>query len=135
MPSMAIVQLPQIYPKMILVLIWPTSTSTCMSTSNLRLYLHLRLYLRLHLYPYLYLYSVCGVYNTVGAGQDIIWSVASSPDGTRIASCSADLTVRIWDAVAGKCLHVLVAEALLKNVGVSKIRGPPIDPKTGTIAF
>jgi len=36
-----------------------------------------------------------------------ILGVALSRDGQRIASCSMDGTTRLWDAVSGKCLHVL----------------------------
>ena len=36
-----------------------------------------------------------------------IFSVTYSPDGSRLASASADGTVRIWDLATGSCLHVL----------------------------
>ena len=33
-----------------------------------------------------------------------VWSVAVSPDGTRVASGSADTTIRIWDISTGKVI-------------------------------
>jgi len=32
----------------------------------------------------------------------IVWSMAWSPDGRRIASASSDTTIKIWDAAAGR---------------------------------
>ncbi len=34
-------------------------------------------------------------------------SVAFSPNGKAIASCSYDKTIRVWDASTGQCLHTL----------------------------
>jgi WD40 repeat protein len=39
-----------------------------------------------------------------------VFSVEYSPDELRLASTSADGTVRIWDLVTGACLHVLAHE-------------------------
>ena len=36
-----------------------------------------------------------------------VWSVAISPDGTKIASASGDYTVKIWDIQTGKILETL----------------------------
>lgn len=36
-----------------------------------------------------------------------VWSVAFSPDGTRLASASADLTVKVWDTSTGQSLWAM----------------------------
>jgi WD40 repeat protein len=30
-----------------------------------------------------------------------------SPDGTKVVSCSNDMTVRVWDVSRGECIHTL----------------------------
>jgi WD40 repeat protein len=44
---------------------------------------------------------------TLEGHSDRVWSVAFSPDSARLASGSADRTVKIWDASSGKCLQTL----------------------------
>jgi len=39
--------------------------------------------------------------------NDNIWSIAFSPDGTKIASGSSDRTVKIWNSHTGQCLKTL----------------------------
>jgi len=36
-----------------------------------------------------------------------IYSMAFSPDGTRIVSGSDDKTIKLWDTLTGECLHTL----------------------------
>ncbi|MGH3854127.1 MAG: pentapeptide repeat-containing protein [Pseudonocardiaceae bacterium] len=38
---------------------------------------------------------------------DVVWSVAWSPDGTRLLTGGADASVRVWDAATGEPLHQL----------------------------
>ncbi len=46
--------------------------------------------------------------NTLRGHSHQIWCVAFSPDGSLIASCSDDHSIRLWDANTGDCLRTLL---------------------------
>jgi hypothetical protein len=48
---------------------------------------------------------------TLRGHTDVLWSAVFSPDGTRIATASADGTARIWDATTGKELLTVKGSA------------------------
>ncbi|SLM37548.1 nacht and wd40 domain protein, partial [Lasallia pustulata] len=44
---------------------------------------------------------------TLEGHSHLVTAVAFSPDGKQLASCSYDMTVRIWDAATGATLQTL----------------------------
>ena len=52
---------------------------------------------------------------TLKGHSDDVYSVAYSPDGTKIVSGSTDGTIKIWDANTGACLQTLEVHSLFVN--------------------
>ena len=44
---------------------------------------------------------------TLEGHSDYVFSVSFSPDGTKVASGSDDMTVKLWDVTSGECLQTL----------------------------
>ena len=44
---------------------------------------------------------------TIRADSNELWSVAWNPDGKRLATGGSEGSVKLWDAVTGRALHVL----------------------------
>ena len=58
---------------------------------------------------------------TLKGHSESVWSVAYSPDGTKIISGSEDKTIKIWDANTGACLKTLEGH----KYGVSSVAYSP----------
>ncbi|WP_224312118.1 WD40 repeat domain-containing protein, partial [Trichormus variabilis] len=54
--------------------------------------------------------------------EDLVRSVAFSPDGERIVSGSYDETIRIWDAATGDCLRV-ISYKLCAGLNITGVTG------------
>jgi WD40 repeat protein/serine/threonine protein kinase/DNA-binding XRE family transcriptional regulator len=65
---------------------------------------------------------------------DEVLAVAFSPDGTRIATASADGVAKIWDATAGRELLTLTGSIQAVNPGASKVSTLAFSPDGTRIA-
>jgi serine/threonine protein kinase/WD40 repeat protein len=72
---------------------------------------------------------------------NMVWQVAWSPDGKRLASCSSDGSVKVWSIPERKLLHTLVGQAgIIVGVAwspdgrqIASVSRPPIGPGGGEI--
>jgi COMPASS component SWD3 len=45
----------------------------------------------------------------------LVWSVAFSPDGRTLASCSSDDTIKLWNVATGQVINNLKGHSDLKG--------------------
>ncbi len=65
---------------------------------------------------------------TLVGHQDPVWSIAWSPDGTRLATASEDKTVQLWEATQGRKLQTLTGH----QAGILSIVWSPDGSKLAT---
>ena len=67
---------------------------------------------------------------TLGGHTEVVWQVAFSPDGRRLASCSVDKTVRLWNVADGA--H---AQTLAHPEGVTSVAYSPDGRHLATASY
>lgn len=50
-------------------------------------------------------------------------SIAFSPDGETLASCSIDGTIRLWEVETGKCLTILTVDRPYEGLNITGVTG------------
>jgi WD40 repeat protein len=71
------------------------------------------------------LWDVCTgeVLKTLQGHTDSVRTVAFNPDGTIIASGSADETIKLWDVRNGECLKTLRADRPYEGMNITGVTG------------
>ena len=57
------------------------------------------------------------------AHQGTVQALRRSPDGTKLASCGDDGTIKIWDLDGGEHLHTLRRDRPYERLNITGIRG------------
>jgi WD40 repeat protein len=71
----------------------------------------------IHIFDYRYLWRLCHLdLFTLRGHNSYVYSVAFSPDGTRLATASADRTAKIWDVSTGQMVRNLPAQSHVLSV-------------------
>ncbi|KAH7302810.1 WD40-repeat-containing domain protein, partial [Stachybotrys elegans] len=67
-------------------------------------------------------------------GHDrLVWSVAFSADGQRLASGSDDKTVKVWDAATGACVQTLEVGRVITHLSFNPMANSLISAETGLL--
>jgi len=57
---------------------------------------------------------------TINGHTSYVLNVAFSPDGTKVASASKDLSVKIWNVLSGELIHTLLGhKSFIRSVAFS----------------